>query len=99
MPFFDVAETATTTGPIMFMRNSDCEAVFIQSISSPNGYTIKITPGIDGFPSGDDRQDMTKLNSKVEDMIMLAPEQYLWMHKRFKTRPNPEDDSLYRDLK
>ncbi|WP_255374873.1 MULTISPECIES: LpxL/LpxP family Kdo(2)-lipid IV(A) lauroyl/palmitoleoyl acyltransferase [unclassified Oleiphilus] len=99
VPFFDVAETATTTGPIMFMRNSDCEAVFIQSISSPNGYTIKITPGIDGFPSGDDRQDMTKLNSKVEDMIMLAPEQYLWMHKRFKTRPNPEDDSLYRDLK
>jgi KDO2-lipid IV(A) lauroyltransferase len=35
------------------------------------------------------------MNQMIEKMIMIAPEQYLWMHKRFKTRPNANDPSLY----
>lgn len=95
VPFFEVQETATTTGPLMFMNNSECESIFIQSISSKDGYTIKIWPGLEDFPSGDDKADMARINKQVEAMVMEAPEQYLWMHKRFKTRPNPEEPSLY----
>lgn len=95
VPFFGVEQTATTTGPLLFMSNSNCEAIYLQSISTSRGYTIKIRPGLEGFPSGDDIQDMTNMNKQLEKMVLEAPEQYLWMHKRFKTRPNPDEASLY----
>ena len=95
VPFFEVKETATTIGPLMFMNDSNSGSVFIQSISSPKGYTIKFMPGLEDFPSGDDTQDITRMNKQLEHMVMAAPEQYLWMHKRFKTRPNPDEPSLY----
>lgn len=95
VPFFAVPETATTLGSMLFMNNSDCGSVFVQSISSASGYKIKIWPGLDNFPSGDDEQDVARINKRVEEMVMLAPEQYLWMHKRFKTRPDPDAPSLY----
>ena len=80
---------------LMFMNDSNSGSVFIQSISSPKGYTIKFMPGLEDFPSGDDTQDITRMNKQLEHMVMAAPEQYLWMHKRFKTRPNPDEPSLY----
>lgn len=95
VPFFEVQETATTTGPLLFMNNSNCGSIFLHSVSSEKGYTIKITPGLEDFPSGDDIHDMTRMNQRLEEMVMVAPEQYLWMHKRFKTRSNADEPSLY----
>ena len=43
-----------------------------------------------GFPSGDDVQDATAINQAIEGAILRHPEQYLWMHRRFKTRPEGE---------
>ncbi|MEP1553814.1 MAG: lipid A biosynthesis lauroyl acyltransferase, partial [Paraglaciecola sp.] len=65
------------------------------SLKTKAGYKVKVLPGLENFPSGDDKYDVTRINEMVEKMILLAPEQYLWMHKRFKTRPNKEDPSLY----
>jgi KDO2-lipid IV(A) lauroyltransferase len=48
-----------------------------------------------GFPSGDDVADATAINQAIEAAILRHPEQYLWMHRRFKTRPEGES-SLYR---
>jgi KDO2-lipid IV(A) lauroyltransferase len=48
-----------------------------------------------GFPSGDDVADATAINQAIEDAILRHPEQYLWMHRRFKTRPEGEP-SFYR---
>ncbi|MFT7260715.1 MAG: KDO2-lipid IV(A) lauroyltransferase, partial [Glaciecola sp.] len=42
--------------------------------------------------------DVRRINQMIEKMILIAPEQYLWMHKRFKTRPDPQDTSLYDKL-
>ena len=64
-------------------------------IRTEQGYKIIVLPGLENFPSGDDKYDVTRINQMVEKMVMIAPEQYLWMHKRFKTRPNVEDPSLY----
>ena len=94
-PFFAVPEVATTTGSLLFAKQANCETVFLVSIRTDNGYKIIVQPGLDNFPSDDDNYDVTRINQMIEKMIMLAPEQYLWMHKRFKTRPNTDDPSLY----
>lgn len=94
-PFFAVPETATTTGSTLFAKQANCETVFLVSLRTDSGYKIKVFPGLENFPSGDDKQDVTRINQMIEKMIRIAPEQYLWMHKRFKTRPNADDPSLY----
>ncbi|MEP1444521.1 MAG: LpxL/LpxP family Kdo(2)-lipid IV(A) lauroyl/palmitoleoyl acyltransferase [Paraglaciecola sp.] len=95
-PLFAVPQVATTTGSMLFAGQSNCETVFLVSMRTSTGYKIKALPGLDNFPSGDDQYDATRMNQMIEKMILLAPEQYLWMHKRFKTRPDPNDASLYR---
>jgi KDO2-lipid IV(A) lauroyltransferase len=93
--FFAVPETATTTGSLLFAKQKNCETVFLVSIRTPTGYKTKVLPGLENFPSGDDKYDVTRINQMVEKLVSIAPEQYLWMHKRFKTRPNEDDPSLY----
>lgn len=94
-PFFAVPETATTTGTLLFAEQANCEIVFLLSLRNKHGYKVIILPGFTDFPSGDDQADVTRLNRQIEKMVLRAPEQYLWMHKRFKTRPNAADPSLY----
>lgn len=58
------------------------------------GYHIRVYPPLAEFPSGDDLTDATRINRLVEHHIRQCPEQYLWVHRRFKTRP-PGEASLY----
>ncbi|MCV2883605.1 LpxL/LpxP family Kdo(2)-lipid IV(A) lauroyl/palmitoleoyl acyltransferase [Aestuariibacter sp. AA17] len=95
VPFFAVKETATTTGTLLFAQEANCETVFVVSLYTKDGYIARFVPGLENFPSGDDKEDVRRVNEKVEELVMLAPEQYLWMHKRFKTRPEKDMPSLY----
>ena len=52
------------------------------------------SPVVEDFPSGDDQADAQRMNALLEAQVRLHPEQYLWLHKRFKTRPEGEP-SLY----
>ncbi len=49
-------------------------------------YVAKLLPALTNFPSGDHFADATLLNQSIEQMVMLAPEQYMWTLKLFKTR-------------
>lgn len=95
VPFFAVDQVATTKGTLLFAKRANCETVFIMSMRTSSGYVVKVLPGLNHFPSGDDKLDITRINKQVEDLVRTAPTQYLWMHKRFKTRPNEDDPSLY----
>lgn len=53
-------------------------------------YEIFIQPSVDNFPSDDINNDAAKINLINEDLIRQNPEQYLWVHKRYKTRPEGE---------
>ena len=61
-----------------------------------SGYTIEITPALENFPTDNDENDVIRINQEVEKAILRKPEQYMWLHRRFKTRPNIEDPSLYK---
>ena len=60
-----------------------------------SGYTVQISPVVDFSDCEDDVQTATKMNKVVEGEILNAIEQYMWLHRRFKTRPNESDLCLY----
>jgi KDO2-lipid IV(A) lauroyltransferase len=58
------------------------------------GYRLVILPALEDFPSGDIVKDSARINKAIEDMVYANPEQYGWVHKRFKHRP-PGEAPLY----
>jgi KDO2-lipid IV(A) lauroyltransferase len=54
------------------------------------GYEIEFRPALKDFPSGDAVADATRMNQEIQIAVREMPEQYFWLHKRFKTRPEGE---------
>lgn len=95
-PFFDVpAGTITATSRIA--ERSGCKVVPFSHFRRDDGpgYDIYFHPALEGFPSGDDLKDATLINQTIEREIRRAPDQYLWMHRRFKTRPDQNAPGFY----
>lgn len=90
VPFFGVpARTITATSRIAQM--SGAAVVPYYGVRLPNGrYRVRVLPALDNFPSGDDTADAARINTMVEGWVREAPEQYLWVHRRFKGRPAGE---------
>ncbi len=97
VPFFAVKETATTTGTLIFARKKNTKTVMMipRRNADDSGYTLEVSAPLENFPTDNDEQDLIKINQELEKAILVQPEQYMWLHRRFKTRPNPEDVSLY----
>lgn len=57
-------------------------------------YEVEFLPALDDFPSDDLQHDIDRLNRLLEAQIRRAPEQYLWIHRRFKDRP-PGENNVY----
>lgn len=91
VPFFGVnAATITATARLAKISGAAVMPVFQYRLPKAKGYEIFIFPPLTDFPSGDDEQDAERINKILEKAIRKAPEQYLWAHRRFKTRPEGE---------
>jgi len=87
-PFFGVpAATITATARLAKMGDAIILPCFQSRLPNYQGYLIEFQPLVENFPSGDDVQDATRINQIIEQAILRCPEQYLWQHRRFKTRP------------
>lgn len=95
-PFFDIP-TGTITATSRITERSGCAVMPFSHFRREDrpGYDIYFHPALEGFPSGDELADATRVNKTIEQEIRRHPDQYLWMHRRFKTRPNPDDPDLY----
>jgi KDO2-lipid IV(A) lauroyltransferase len=90
VPFFGVP-AATTVGLSYIARTTRASVLPCVTRMLPGGgYAARLYPAWTGFPSGDDAADARRLLAFIEERALEMPEQYLWMHKRFKTRPQGE---------
>jgi KDO2-lipid IV(A) lauroyltransferase len=90
VPFFGVP-AATTIGLSYIARITGAQVVPCVTRMLPGGrYVARLYPPWTGFPSGDDAADARRMLAFIEERVREMPEQYLWMHKRFKTRPEGE---------
>ncbi|WP_369789112.1 kdo(2)-lipid IV(A) palmitoleoyltransferase [Rouxiella sp. WC2420] len=88
-PLFAVDQAATTSGTFMLARLAKPALVSVVLIRKDKGagYDLVIQPALTGYPIDDELAAAAYMNRVVEKEIMRAPEQYLWLHRRFKTRP------------
>ena len=94
VPFFGV-QAATITGLSRLCAMTNAVVVPVIALQNKNGgYDAKFYPAWENFPSGNDEADALRLNQFIEARVLEAPEQYLWTHRRFKTRP-PGENSVY----
>lgn len=94
-PFFDVP-AATFTALSRLARMTDAVVIPCVAYQRPwgRGYDIVFQPPLADFPSADIAADAARMNAAIEAAIRPHPEQYFWLHKRFKTRP-PGAPKLY----
>ncbi|MFC4700167.1 LpxL/LpxP family Kdo(2)-lipid IV(A) lauroyl/palmitoleoyl acyltransferase [Glaciecola siphonariae] len=95
VPFGGVEQVATTTATLMFAERADCVVIPLVSQYTKTGYKIKFYPAIDYLADKDKERALTQLNKDILELVKDQPESYLWMHKRFKTRPETAPQSLY----
>lgn len=90
-PFFGVpAATIKATARLARLSGATVLPCFQYRLPDGKGYRIEIQPPLSNFPSDDDVADATKVNQILEAAIRKCPDQYLWQHRRFKTRPEGE---------
>lgn len=95
VPFFGVA-AATIPALTRLSKVAGARVVpaVTRQLPGGQGYVLKFYPAWDNYPSGNVEADTRRMNAFIEDRVREMPEQYLWAHRRFKTRPQGEP-SLY----
>lgn len=95
-PFFGI-QAATIKGTSRLVKMSGAAAVFCSHFRETGGqsYRIDFSPVLEDFPTTDEVDDARRVNKLIEDALTDHPEQYLWLHRRFKTRPDNEAAVYY----
>ncbi len=92
IPFFGVpAATMTSLPRISQMTGAKVVPSITRVLPGGGGYVLTFYPAWENYPSGDDVADARRMNEFIEQRVLEMPEQYFWLHKRFKTRPEGEE--------
>jgi KDO2-lipid IV(A) lauroyltransferase len=93
VPFFGV-QTATITGLARLAKLTGATVIPVVTRMTSDGYVTSVGEPWTNFPGDDDAGNATRLNAFIEAEALKSPEQYYWLHKRFKTRP-PGEQGVY----
>jgi Kdo2-lipid IVA lauroyltransferase/acyltransferase len=91
--FFGV-KTATVTALSRIAQITGAKVVPLVTRQTADGYETRFYPAWENYPTDDAEADARRLNAFLEERILEMPDQYFWVHKRFKTRP-PGEPSFY----
>ena len=90
-PFFGVATaTITASSRMAQAANAAMLPYYPERKADGSGYRLHIGPPLENFPGDDEIADATAINGSIEQWVRRFPENYMWMHQRFKTRPPGE---------
>ena len=97
VPFFNrPAYSLTSTHQLARLSGASVIA-FAHERRADGGYTLRLSPAFEDFPSKDATTDTARVMAAIETMVRTAPAQYLWIHRRFKRQPDGEEQGdLYR---
>lgn len=91
-PFFNIP-TACLTTPAWIARETGATVLQLSQFREKDGtYSVHYTPILENYPGEDEVENARLLNEGLEQAIHIHPEQYLWLHRRFKHRPEGEPD-------
>ena len=93
VPFFGV-QAATIPMVSRIARMIDAKVVMAVTEMTADGYVLHFEPPWTDFPGASVEEDTARMNRELERWVLKMPDQYLWTHKRFKTRP-PGSPSIY----
>ena len=94
VPFFGVPAATLTATPALLQRSGALLLPFWYRRDGDGRYVIRIEPTWPGWPSGDPAADAARYMQELEAVVRECPGQYLWAHRRFKTRP-PGEPPVY----
>jgi Kdo2-lipid IVA lauroyltransferase/acyltransferase len=95
VPFFGVpAATITGLSRVAQLARASVVPAVTRMLPDNAGYELRLYPAWQDFPTADPVADTRRMNAFIEDRVREMPEQYNWVHKRFKTRP-PGDAKFY----
>ncbi len=91
VPFFAIP-AATNPAPLRLARLSGAPIIpfMIQRRDEQGDYLLTLLPAMEDVPGEDIYQDLLRISRLIEAQVRKAPEQYLWVHRRFKDRPPGE---------
>ena len=78
-----------------FAKLGRAKVVPVTTQLTPDGYDIQVHAAWQDFPTDDVEADTARMNRELQGWIDTLPEQYYWVHRRFKTRP-PGEPPVYR---
>lgn len=97
VPFFGIP-AATLVATAQIARTWDAAVVpIISRLNEKTGqYHVEVLAPLESFPGDQDNEEATaRLNTLIEEWVRVDPAQYYWVHRRFKTRPDPQEPRLY----
>ncbi len=94
VPFFGISASTLTATHHLARLSGACVIPFFHRRLPGGGYALRLEAPLADFPGHDVISDTARINAMIERMAREAPNQYLWIHRRFKSRPSGEA-SLY----
>lgn len=92
VPFFGVPTATIDAVPrLCALGKALVVPVVIRQNAPGGGYSVQFFPAWTDYPGGDLRADTARMNAFIEERVRDMPEQYYWLHKRFKTRPQGQE--------
>ena len=91
VPFFGRPASSLTSTHQMARLSGATVLAFAHERRDDGSYALRLSPAFAGFPSRDAAADTAVVMREIESMVRAVPEQYLWIHRRFKHQPDGGD--------